>query len=202
MCIAAKLSNIKEIKILKNRIILEKVALVLNIKWIIMKVSHSLVSIVMFKPSQLNNPASFTEFLHQHIQPSELLSMQVKTISATQANVQAAVKPANINIHQTAFAGSIYSVCTLAGWSLAHHRLCLEGIDADVVMGKAEITYLAPIVDMIDAHINVREEDMQVWIEKLRSKGKGSVAARIEAYENGVVKAVLQGKLVGIVAPR
>ena len=154
----------------------------------------------MFKqPSQLNDAASFTAFLHQHIAPSQLLAMQVQHISATEVTLTAPVAGPNINIHHTAFAGSIYSVCTLAGWSLAHHRLCLAGINADVVMGTAEITYLAPIKESIDARISVDEADMQQWIDKLNAKGKGAVAARVEAIEDGEVKAVLEGKLVGIV---
>jgi len=150
-------------------------------------------------PKRLNDAQAFTDFLHQHIAPSGLLAMQVQQISATNVNLSAPVAGPNINIHHTAFAGSIYSVCTLAGWSLAHHRLCLEGIHADVVMGKAEITYLAPIKESIDARISVDEADMQVWIDKLNNKGKGAIAARVEAVEDGQVKAVLEGKLVGIV---
>ena len=151
------------------------------------------------QPQQLNDPQSFTAFLHEHIIPSQLMAMEVKNISATQVTLQAPVAGPNINIHHTAFAGSIYSVCTLAGWSLAHHGLCLAGIDADVVMGKAEITYLAPIKESIDARISVDETAMQVWIDKLKNKGKGAIAARVEAVEDGQVKAVLEGKLVGIV---
>lgn len=152
------------------------------------------------QPNKLNDAASFTQFLHQHIAPSQLLAMEVQTINATEVALTAPVAGPNINIHHTAFAGSIYSVCTLAGWSLAHHRLCLAGINADVVMGTAEITYLAPIKHSIDAHISVSEADMQTWIEKLHAKGKGAVEARVEAIEDGTVKAVLAGKLVGIVA--
>lgn len=151
------------------------------------------------QPQQLNDPQSFTKFLHEHIIPSQLMAMEVKSISATQVTLHAPVAGPNINIHHTAFAGSIYSVCTLAGWSLAHHGLCLAGIDADVVMGKAEITYLAPIKEKIDARISVEETDVEVWLEKLRSKGKGAIAARVEAVEDGQIKAVLEGKLVGVV---
>lgn len=152
------------------------------------------------QPQILNDAASFTQFLHQHIAPSQLLAMTVQRISATDAILTAPVAGPNINIHHTAFAGSIYSVCTLAGWSLAHHRLCLAGINADVVMGTAEITYKAPINEAIEARISVGEADMQQWIDKLTAKGKGAVAARVEAIEDGEVKAVLAGKLVGIVS--
>ncbi|MCP4791238.1 MAG: hypothetical protein GY881_13475 [Gammaproteobacteria bacterium] len=151
------------------------------------------------QPTALNNSLVFTEFLHQHIAPSALLQMQVLHISSTSVELQAPVAGPNINIHQTAFAGSIYSVCALAGWSLGHHRLCLEGMDADVVMGKAEITYLAPIKEQISARICVSEADVQVWLAKLHNKGKGAIVAKVEAVENGLVKAVLEGKLVAVI---
>lgn len=153
------------------------------------------------QPQKLHDAASFTQFLHQHIVPSQLLAMEVQQISATDVILTAPVAGPNINIHHTAFAGSIYSVCTLAGWSLAHHRLCVAGINADVVMGTAEITYKAPINNIIEARISVSEDDMLMWIDKLKQKGKGAVSARVEAVEDGVVKAVLEGKLVAIVSP-
>ena len=150
------------------------------------------------QPAALNDASAFTRFLHQHIVASDLLAMQVMDIGANAVIIKAPVAGPNLNIHQTAFAGSIYSVCALAGWSLGHHRLALEGIAADVVMGKAQITYLAPIVNEIVAQISVEEAELQLWLSKLRSKGKGSIAACIEAVEDGQVKAKLEGKLVAI----
>ncbi len=150
------------------------------------------------QPAALNDASAFTRFLHQHIVASDLLAMQVMDIGANAVTIKAPVAGPNINIHQTAFAGSIYSVCALAGWSFGHHRLALEAMTADVVMGKAEITYLAPIVNEIVARISVEEADVQLWLSKLRSKGKGAIGACIEAVEDGKVKARVEGKLVAV----
>jgi hypothetical protein len=57
---------------------------------------------------------------------------------------------------------------------------------------------LAPIVNEIVAQISVEEAELQLWLSKLRSTGKGSIAACIEAFEDGQIKARLEGKLVAV----
>ncbi len=61
---------------------------------------------------------------------------------------------ANINLHGTAFAGSLYAVSALCGWSMVHLQLALAGLgesDASIVLAEGHIRYLAPVREAIRA---------------------------------------------------
>ena len=51
----------------------------------------------------------------------------------------------NINIRSTGCAGSIYSLGVLTGWALCTHIMDELGIEAELVVARAEIRYRAPV---------------------------------------------------------
>lgn len=59
----------------------------------------------------------------------------------------------NLNVHQTMFAGSIYSQCVLAGWGLVWLQLKEAGMEGDIVLAKAGIDYLRPVTEAPEARV-------------------------------------------------
>lgn len=58
----------------------------------------------------------------------------------------------NVNVHGTAFAGSLYAVAALAGWGLVHLTLRRAGIDdGSIVIAEGRIRYLRPVRERIVA---------------------------------------------------
>lgn len=51
----------------------------------------------------------------------------------------------NVNVHGTAFAGSLYAVAALAGWGLIQLALRRAGIDGSIVIAEGRIRYLLPV---------------------------------------------------------
>lgn len=51
----------------------------------------------------------------------------------------------NRNLHGTAFAGSLYSICVLTGWGAAWIALQMAGVSASIVAQTANIRYLRPV---------------------------------------------------------
>ena len=47
----------------------------------------------------------------------------------------------NINLHGTGFAGSLYAINALCGWSMVHLQLKLRGLDASIVLADARMHY-------------------------------------------------------------
>ncbi|QQX79899.1 thioesterase domain-containing protein [Shewanella sp. KX20019] len=72
--------------------------------------------------------------------------MQVRPLSFTdqEFSVTAPLAP-NVNLHQTMFAGSIYTLMTLTGWGMVWLQQQLAEIDGDIVLADAHIRYIAPI---------------------------------------------------------
>lgn len=76
---------------------------------------------------------------------------------------------ANINVHGTAFAGSLHTLCTLAAWGLITSHL---PADAALVMAKSEIKYRKPVNADIIATAEIPEATMQPFLTSLASEGK------------------------------
>ena len=51
----------------------------------------------------------------------------------------------NKNLHNTMFAGSIYTLATLSGWGWVYLQLQQRQLKGDIVLAKADIKYHAPI---------------------------------------------------------
>lgn len=82
----------------------------------------------------------------------------------------------NINVHGTAFAGSLYTVCTLALWGLIHSRLPAH---AALVMAEGTIRYRKPVVGEIIAHCSIPAEAMETFLETVNATGKSRLKAQV-----------------------
>lgn len=90
----------------------------------------------------------------------------------------------NINIHGTAFAGSIYSVAVLTGWALCTHMLEQAGIDAELVVAKAEIRYRAPIGASLVCATQAPSAECEQFLDGARRQGKGVLELEIAVGDN------------------
>jgi len=57
----------------------------------------------------------------------------------------------NKNLHNTMFAGSIYTLATLTGWGWVYFHLLNNNAQGDIVLANASIKYIAPIKGVVAA---------------------------------------------------
>ena len=85
----------------------------------------------------------------------------------------------NRNGHETAFAGSLSAILTLAGWGLLHLLLEEAGCDTDaalVVLQDATTRYDRPVTGPILAVAARRAaDDVDRFLETLRRRGRGRI---------------------------
>jgi len=109
----------------------------------------------------------------------------------------------NVNDKGTAFGGAMMSLMTLAGWSLPRLALRRAGLAAELVIGRCEVRFLAPVTQDLRA-VCAWPDDAAVtaFLDGVRSAGKGrlelapaivvtgadgrEVAARLEARYAGL----------------
>lgn len=72
--------------------------------------------------------------------------------------IRADLQP-NLNIHGTAFGGSLFSICAVTCWGLLHMKFEDAGLAADSVLGDASISYSRPVKGVIEASCRVPEDD-------------------------------------------
>ncbi|MET0029281.1 MAG: YiiD C-terminal domain-containing protein [Candidatus Thiodiazotropha sp.] len=98
----------------------------------------------------------------------------------------------NVNVHGTAFAGSLYAIATLAAWGLVRSRLP-DG--ADLVMAEARIRYLRPIVGELNAECQIESGTFSEFLSLLSTRGKALLEAAVEMPGPSGPGALFEAKL-------
>lgn len=86
----------------------------------------------------------------QKIPLSSYMQLKVQSIDQQKLVCTAPLQP-NINLHQTMFAGSIYTLGTLTGWGMVWLMLKDQQLDGDIVLADAHIRYLQPVTGLAEA---------------------------------------------------
>jgi thioesterase domain-containing protein len=89
----------------------------------------------------------------------------------------------NINVHGTGFAGSLYSICTLACWGAIWLALRARGHDAHIVLSEAQIDYRRGVEEAIVCRCRFDREAQAPDLAQLETTGSGlfPVTATIES---------------------
>lgn len=148
--------------------------------------------------SQLPSAAALEALLHQHIPASQLLDIHVAALDRHSIRMTAPVEEPNVNIHGTGFAGSIYTVSTLAAWGLVMSGLRQVGSQADLVMKTANIRYLKPVLDRINAECSIDKNEGERFFGELALQGKSTIDVTVDVVSDGVVCAEFNACLVAI----
>ena len=115
---------------------------------------------------------------HEQIPLSKAMTMKIAHFRDHVLTTRAGLAP-NVNVHGTAFAGSLYAVQALTGWGMMHLQLKLNDLHASIVIANGHIDYAKPVAEDIHVTCNFREHSEE--FEKLKSTGKGrfSLSTRV-----------------------
>ncbi|MFT6918727.1 MAG: thioesterase domain-containing protein [Cognaticolwellia sp.] len=61
----------------------------------------------------------------------------------------------NKNLHNTMFAGSIYTLATLTGWAWVYLALQAQALQADIVLAEGNIRYISPLLGVAYAQTSL-----------------------------------------------
>ena len=81
---------------------------------------------------------------HSTIPLSKAMNIEIASFDETQLTTSADLL-FNKNLHNTMFAGSIYTLATLTGWGWVHLALAREGLAGDIVLADGHIRYHKPV---------------------------------------------------------
>ncbi len=136
--------------------------------------------------------AELQQLLYKEIPITQALQIQVDNLTSNSIQVSAPFE-ANKNIHNTAFAGSIYTTATLAGWSLVTHLVQQRERRGSVVLASATIRYSKPINGDIVASCKIADPDIiEHFLKRFDSRGRGRLSLEIDVIEAGESKATMQ----------
>jgi len=101
--------------------------------------------------------AELTTVWDETIPLSKAMGVELVSFDNNVLTVAADLEP-NINLHGTGFAGSLYAINALCGWSMVHLQLQLRGLQGSIVLADGRIKYARPVQEPIVAVCDFGEQ--------------------------------------------
>jgi len=143
----------------------------------------------------MNTATALQQKIRRAIPLSDAMQFSIGDISLDAIRVTAPLEP-NINIHGTGFAGSIYSLGVLTGWALCTHIMDELGIEAELVVARAEIRYRAPVNGDLECSCACSAAQRESFRQGVAAVGKGKLVLDVEV--GGDRQAVLQATYIAV----
>jgi thioesterase domain-containing protein len=143
----------------------------------------------------MNAATALQQKIRQVIPLSDAMQFSIRDLSLDTIRVTAPLEP-NINIHGTGFAGSIYSLGVLTGWALCTHIMDELGIEAELVVARAEIRYRAPVNGDLECSCTCSAAQRESFRQGVAAVGKGKLVLDVEV--GGDRQAVLQATYIAV----
>lgn len=127
---------------------------------------------------------------HKKIPISEAMGLKIVSFDNNELVTKANLAP-NVNVHGTAFAGSLYSIQALTGWGMIHLQTRLLGLEASILIAKGDIDYASPVKADIVAvcRFDGHEEEQKLLI----AKGKARFQLVCEVDIGGEIASTFRG---------
>lgn len=128
---------------------------------------------------------------HDTIPLTRALAIKVESFDGETLTVAAALAP-NINLHGTAFAGSLYAISALCGWSMVHLQLAMRELHGSIVLAEGHIRYLKPVAEDIVAVCSFGEQ--AAAFDRLGDSGKARFPLTTRIAARGEDAALFDGE--------
>lgn len=123
--------------------------------------------------------------LFHEIKPAQALGIRVHHVESGRIELVAPFAP-NRNDKGTAFAGSMASMLSLAGWGVITQSLRDAGIEADVMIVKSEIEYTAPARSALFAEAELSDHEIARISQELDVRGRSRIGLQADLHSDDV----------------
>ncbi|MBL6749110.1 MAG: YiiD C-terminal domain-containing protein [Nevskia sp.] len=145
-------------------------------------------------------PDSLTDFLHSRIPLTAAMQLRVQPGERHAIEVRAPLAP-NINVHQTAFGGSLVTLAIVAGWTLLHQALQQDAVECAVFVQKSQCEYLLPARGELSAAARLPADAWREFLADLRLHGRARIEIEVTVSSGGQAVARHLGSFVAKAPP-
>ncbi|NKB77793.1 MAG: hypothetical protein GKR96_12345 [Gammaproteobacteria bacterium] len=123
---------------------------------------------------------SLINYLHTHVPQTKNMGFEAGSYHDKGLTLHAPLS-LNLNDKQTAFGGTLATLCTIAGWTMVSMICREEHLTIDIVVAESQIKYRFPVrSDPIVAYATRPDnKNIQSLINGLRNHGKGSIGINV-----------------------
>lgn len=129
---------------------------------------------------------------HKRIPITEKMGIKIIQYTGSRFKTKANLT-ANLNLHDSMFAGSIYSQCVLTGWGLVWLQMQEFGLTGDIVQGSGDIKYHKPVWDEPTAEVRGR---LREQLLPLQRGERARVELTVTLYSGEQAAATFHGRYV------
>lgn len=122
--------------------------------------------------------ADLQNLLYREVPISRHMGIAVDCYDGGSLTLNADLEP-NINIHGTAFGGSLYSLAALCGWSLLRMRLEDLSLQAKIMLGSARIDYRQPVRSRLTARATCGALKFDAFAVRVRNGARAGVEVSV-----------------------
>lgn len=112
---------------------------------------------------------------HREIPLAAAMDVSVAACASDEIAVRAPLAP-NRNLHGTAFAGSLFSLCVLTGWGMTWLALQRRGLGGVIVVADSRIRYRKAVSTELLCRCRVEESFLDERLATLAASGRASLA--------------------------
>jgi thioesterase domain-containing protein len=123
------------------------------------------------------------------------LAVEVASCTREELAVRAPLAP-NRNLHGTAFAGSLFSVCVLTGWGAAWLALRRRGAEGTIVVSDSRIQYRKAVTGDLVCRCRPNADDIERRLGAFAASGRTSVALVCTIEQDGKRAVTFEGEYV------
>ncbi len=144
------------------------------------------------------NPSELQVYLYEQIPMAKALGILVKKVELKCIILQAPLD-VNINHKKTVFGGSLYSIATLACWSLAFLNAKQLNIKCEIVISKGEIDYKSSVTGDFEVTCQIEDEKAYAqFCDRLTKRNLSRLSLTAQIQEKGLIAVEYKGDFVAI----
>ena len=123
------------------------------------------------------------------------MAVEVASCTRDELVVRAPLAP-NRNLHGTAFAGSLFSICVLTGWGATWLALERRGLDGTIVVADSRIRYRKAVGGDIVCRCRVDLAAVEQSLAALEAQGRASLELVCTVDQDGKRAVTFDGEYV------
>ncbi len=149
-------------------------------------------------PTPTDESAWLAEVLTRQIPLGGAMALRIDRLDADGIALKLPLEP-NINDKGTAFGGAMASAMILAGWSLPRLLLRRHDLDADLVIGRCEMRFLAPVAGAFEVVCDWPEaEAIEHFVTAIEQGGRARLLLQPRVLADGEVAARLEARYAAL----
>ena len=139
-----------------------------------------------------------TDVLTRQIPLGGAMSLDIERLDERGIALRAPLAP-NVNDKGTAFGGALISLMILAGWSLPRLLLRRSDLSADLVIGRCEVRFRAPVSGAFVVDCDWPDaEAIVAFVDAVRDSGRGRLALTPRVVAGAEVAAGLEARYAAL----